>query len=509
MSLTASSRSIVISEAEDDRSDLLDGLLVADSPAMKVQCTEDDALDIDELLRKRDDDDSADKTTLSPHKLSASPPPPSPPLAPLQPISGRNVFSEGDPQQDANNDMTTATTTPLSLSSSTAAVTTTEGGSGEISPSPASPLREVKTDFTSTSPTLRSPILAKEDDEDEEAVHWVYPTPAKPGDYLNTSIKKAPSKSILKKVSSYGNFDASSSSYKTSKSRASFKTSTSQSNSQPRNCVTMDSEANSAMGKKKPSFLNMSMGSASSNHSEISGGSSYGVGLDLCESSSLLHSPKSQSTGFCPVDENSVQMESIPSMPLLATETEDADRAAGSASNSLDLSRSSKKMTRTVSFHSVDVREYDRTVGDNPSCRSGPPLSLDWSYSKKYEQPKALDQYEIERQDRARSLRQLHVTKHRRRNLLSFSWGHSEEEMNNARKETKKLQRQRSMTQMLLPLHMAHEAFIGVKGFVAKKRGKACPKEELQRITDELSKSTEDTSHDGRLSTRLPTKSTP
>ena len=62
---------------------------------------------------------------------------------------------------------------------------------------------------------------------------------------------------------------------------------------------------------------------------------------------------------------------------------------------------------------------------------------------------------------------------------------------------------------MLLPLHMAHEAFIGVKGFVAKKRGKACPKEELQRITDELSKTTEDTSHDGRLSTRLPTKSTP
>ncbi len=488
MNVPPSSPSIIISE--HDHFDRLDGLLAADSPAKKVQCTEDDDLDLDELLRKKDDDDSADETALSPHKLSASPPP-------LQPLPGRNIFDKGH-QQAANNYMTTATTTQLSLSSSTA-VGTKDGG--EISPSPVSGPQAVAKAFTSTSP-MRSPILAREDDETEEVVKWVNPTPAKPGDFLNTSIKKVPSKSILKKVSSYSNFDASSSSYKTSKS---YKTS----HSQPRNRVTMDSDV-ASMGKKKPSFLNMSMGSASSNRSEISG-FSYGVGLDLCESSSVVNSPKSQSTGFCAMplltSEHSVKMESIPPMPLLTTDA--ADRAAGSASNSLDLSSSGKKMSRTVSFTSVDVREYDLTVGDNPSCRSGPPLSLDWSYSKKYEEPKSLDQYEIERRDRARSLRQLHVTKHRRRNLLSFSWGHTEEDFENARKETRKLQRQREMTLLLLPLHRAHEAFISVKGFVAKKRGKACPKEELQKITDELSKSTEDTSHDGRRSKRSPTKSAP
>lgn len=492
MIVPPSSPSIVISE--HDYPDRLDGLLAADSPAKKVQCTEYDDLDLDELLRKRDDD-SADETALSPHKSSASPPAPA-----LRPLPGKNIFNK-DYQQDAHNYMTTAATTQLSsLPSSTAAVAKV---SGETSPSPvSSPPLAVAKDFTSTSP-MRSPILAREDDEDEEVVHWVYPTPAKPGDFLNTSIKKVPSKSILKKVSSYGNFDASSSSYKTSKSYKSHKTS----HSQPKNSVTMDSGAYAAsMGKKKPSFLNMSMGSASSNRSEISG-FSYGVGLDLCESSSLLHSPKSQSTGFCPVDENSVKMESIPPMPLLRTDS--ADQAAGSASNSFDLSSSGKKMSRSVSFASVDVREYDRTVGDNPSCRSGPPLSLDWSYSKKYEQPKTLDQYEIERQDRARSLKQLHVTKHRRRNLLSFSWGHTEEDFTNARKETRKLQRQREMTLLLLPLHRAQEAFISAKGFVAKKRGKACPKEELQKITDELSKSTEDTSYDGRRSKKSPTKSAP
>jgi len=507
--------SIVISE--DDRLDRLDDLLAADSPVMKVQCTEDDALDLDELLRKKDDDDdeTADQT-LSPHthKPSTSPPPPprpSSPLSPLRALSGRSIFNQGY-QEDVNNNVATAAATQPSPSASAAAATLAENESRPVDPPPVSPPPAVKTSLTSAPP---APIFAEEDDEDEGAVHWVMPAPAKPGDFLTTSINKVPNKSILKKVSSYGNFDA-------SKSSVSSYTS---GKPQRRKSTSMDSEAKAAMrlDRRKPSFLNLSMGSASSNRSEISGGSSYGVGLDLGDSSSLVHSPRGQNNVFCPVDENSVQnLNNIPpplmipppptipppSLPILTTHAQDADRAAGSVSvsKSLDLSSSGKKMTRSVSFHSVDVREYDRTVGDNPSCRSGPPLSLDWSYSKKYEQPKTLEQYEIEREDRVRSLRQLHVNKYRRRNLLSFNWGHSEEDMKSARKETKKLQRQRSLTQALLPIHMAEEAFISVKGFIAKKRGKAaCPKEELQKITDELSKSTEDTSYSGRLSTGSPT----
>jgi hypothetical protein len=33
---------------------------------------------------------------------------------------------------------------------------------------------------------------------------------------------------------------------------------------------------------------------------------------------------------------------------------------------------------RTVSFNTVEIREYVRTLGDNPSVRSGPALSLGW-----------------------------------------------------------------------------------------------------------------------------------
>ena len=36
---------------------------------------------------------------------------------------------------------------------------------------------------------------------------------------------------------------------------------------------------------------------------------------------------------------------------------------------------------RTVSFHKIEIREYERTLGDNPSVSSGPPVTLDWKYN--------------------------------------------------------------------------------------------------------------------------------
>ena len=109
-----------------------------------------------------------------------------------------------------------------------------------------------------------------------------------------------------------------------------------------------------------------------------------------------------------------------------------------------------------------------------PSCRSGPPLSLDWSYTKAT--TKNLDEFELERLSEKLMYKNtlhvnkntLHVNKYTRRNMLAFHWGYSPEEMKKARNETKKVQRQRSLTQMLLPIHMAHEACLGIKSFVAK-----------------------------------------
>lgn len=45
-------------------------------------------------------------------------------------------------------------------------------------------------------------------------------------------------------------------------------------------------------------------------------------------------------------------------------------RPKSSSSNRKSLGRS-----RSVIFTAIEIREYGRTVGDNPSCSSGPPMS--------------------------------------------------------------------------------------------------------------------------------------
>ena len=65
------------------------------------------------------------------------------------------------------------------------------------------------------------------------------------------------------------------------------------------------------------------------------------------------------------------------------------------------------------------------------------------------------------------------MNKYKRRNVLAFHWGHSEDEIKAARNETKKLQRQRSITQNMYPIHVAQEACIGIKNFITKKKKKS------------------------------------
>lgn len=122
-----------------------------------------------------------------------------------------------------------------------------------------------------------------------------------------------------------------------------------------------------------------------------------------------------------------------------------------------------------------------------------PQLSLDWSYSKK--SAKKIDDYELDRSsERAAHPSKLHMNKYKRRHVLALHWGHSEHEMKEARKTTKKVQRQRSMTQVLLPVHRAGEAFVGLKNLVKHKKsdGEAHHKEWSDLSN---SGSTQETSH--------------
>ena len=84
---------------------------------------------------------------------------------------------------------------------------------------------------------------------------------------------------------------------------------------------------------------------------------------------------------------------------------------------------------KRVCFHNIHVRDYDQTIGDNPSCSYGTPVSLDWNYQEN--EALNIDLYEGNRL-RRRSLRDMHLNYYQRKHLLSLR--HSEEEIRAGKK---------------------------------------------------------------------------
>lgn len=68
---------------------------------------------------------------------------------------------------------------------------------------------------------------------------------------------------------------------------------------------------------------------------------------------------------------------------------------------------SSSKKT-SVTFDKIVIRNYHMTLGDNPSCSSGPPIGLDWSYNSVDEELK-LDEYETFREGKRLGVKRLKV----------------------------------------------------------------------------------------------------
>lgn len=71
---------------------------------------------------------------------------------------------------------------------------------------------------------------------------------------------------------------------------------------------------------------------------------------------------------------------------------------------------------RRCSFGSVSVREHEQTLGDNPSCQEGAPISLGWKVI--VEKSSTLDDYEKVRKDQRRRRSELVLSSAERRKLL-------------------------------------------------------------------------------------------
>jgi len=120
------------------------------------------------------------------------------------------------------------------------------------------------------------------------------------------------------------------------------------------------------------------------------------------------------------------------------------DKSSTSAASSTGRS-GQKRGSIGVTFQAVKIREYNRTIGDNPSCMVGVPISLDWSHSNESKFP--LDDYEkLKGMKRSKSM--MRIPSKIRESLLKGNLGYSDEELAHAKKEINKIKRSRSMNDL-------------------------------------------------------------
>lgn len=105
---------------------------------------------------------------------------------------------------------------------------------------------------------------------------------------------------------------------------------------------------------------------------------------------------------------------------------------------------SSTTPRRTVSFKSLEIRNYNLTLGDHPSASTGPPVMLDWNHER--EEVVDLEVYERARQPRRRR-RQLKLSLKERQEILTAK-GFSISDISKAWEKALEIRKQRYETVM-------------------------------------------------------------
>ncbi|KAL7462344.1 hypothetical protein ACHAXS_002724 [Conticribra weissflogii] len=90
---------------------------------------------------------------------------------------------------------------------------------------------------------------------------------------------------------------------------------------------------------------------------------------------------------------------------------------AGSLNSSCKSFTTSEARAR-IRFDKIEMREYERTLSDNPSTTSGPPIGIGWKYDPSATVVMDVDQYEVYKEKYARSKSELAIPARTRREML-------------------------------------------------------------------------------------------
>ncbi len=165
---------------------------------------------------------------------------------------------------------------------------------------------------------------------------------------------------------------------------------------------------------------------------------------------------KRQSSFVSLGDSSVLSASSSRSKGVLSTNTSHKSAPASPETNGIAEAIPMKRTDSNVSFHSVNIREYDRTIGDNPSCSYGIPIGLDWSHSS--EISVNLDDYEKAKSYNNGKKIVPRISAVKRESLLKMNLGYTDEEIKKHLKDTKRIQRSRSLTDIVSPYWRIHHA---------------------------------------------------
>ena len=136
---------------------------------------------------------------------------------------------------------------------------------------------------------------------------------------------------------------------------------------------------------------------------------------------------------------------------------------------------------RSVVFGNLEIREYARTIGCNPSVSGGPPVGLDWSYDPDH-LTLDLEEYESNRGPR-RSYAEMAMPRSVRTQILTEEWRVTRPEMASAIRDANRIKqsRRRTVNNLDTPLEKASYQVEKVKRNAGRiLRGKKTAREEYE-----------------------------
>ena len=143
----------------------------------------------------------------------------------------------------------------------------------------------------------------------------------------------------------------------------------------------------------------------------------------------------------------------------------------------------------SVSFGKIQIRQYERIPGDNPSICFGVPLAIGWAFNEEGV-PISVEEYESQRSSEPKKRDEMYVSLRERERILTEDWGISRSAVRAAEKSVSLASKQRRATSERLHLEPAQEAIESArKKFDRVVYGKSDKKEE-ERLWREAQKRT-------------------